>query len=386
MKKIILFILSLLALNVKADMGPPMIIEYQAVVANKDGAICYNDGKKTDIVIPFGEVIDIYWELNGNYINVTYNNKSCDIKASDIKAKQDSFSVNTAGVEKIKETKAVILAKGGLNLRKGPSVPYSKIMTIPQYSVVTLKYKAGTYWYYAEYNGRSGWISGMNQYFGFDNSNILYSYKDVDIYDINDKSKKIGTIKAFTEVSDYIELVQYDGPNFLVNYNGIKGYVYYMPYKVEGEIKILNDVGLYNNNDKKTTKTLNSGKTYKYSIIEYNNDINIFYFPSENGYAILKYNEYELIGDTKNLIKKTGYIGSGLFGEEKVENDTSQEEIIDEQEEIIEDKEEKDEKVNKVEIIIICLLVGILIALSILIIIKLVNMKKDKKVIEVEKD
>ena len=389
MKKIILILISLFVFNVKADMGPPLIIEYEAIVTNKDGAVCYDDysiGKKGSSSIPFGEVVKVLYELNGKYVDVSYgDNKTCSLRASDIKAKTDSFSYKEDGVEKITPTKAIILAKGGLNMRKGPSIAYSKIVTIPQYSVVTLKYNAGTFWYYAEYEGKSGWITGMNEYFGYETDNILYSYNDTEIYDINNKNKKIGTIPAFTEITDYLKLVQYVGPEYIVNYKGTIGYVNYMPDKVEGELQLLKDAKLYKG--KKIAKTLSKGGKYEFSIIDYSEMSESeygYYLPSEDGYVILDYNDYKIIKEGEIIPKGEKVIGKGLFNEKKdieeINNNEDNNEIINENKE--EKKEDiKEDKSNTKEIIIIVLLASILVALTTLVVIKLVNMKKEKKVI-----
>ena len=390
MKKIILVLISLFILNVKADMGPPMIIEYEAVVTNKNGASCYSDGKKTSEIVPFGEVVKVMFEIDGKYVDASYGeNKSCNLRASDIKAKTDSFSYKEDGVDKITSKKAIILAKGGLNMRKGPSIAYSKVVTIPQYSVVTLKYRAGTFWYYAEYNGKSGWISGMNEYFGMEGDEILYSYNSVDIYDMNNKNKKIGTIPPLTEITSYLELVQYTGPAYLVNYNGIKGYVLYMPNKVEGTLQLLKDAKLYQG--KKIVKTLSKGEKFDFSNMDYSEMSETdtgFYLPDQKGYVILDTNDYKMINEPKKVEKTTMVIGKGLFGEKNTtkpdNNNEEQNEVIENrQEEVKEEVKEKTEsKFNTKEIIIIVLLASILLALTALIIIKLVNMKKDKKVIE----
>ena len=55
-------------------------------------------------------------------------------------------------------------------------------MTVPNNALVTLLYQSGTFWYYCEYNGTSGWITGMNGYFGYDGKETLISYNAMKIY------------------------------------------------------------------------------------------------------------------------------------------------------------------------------------------------------------
>ena len=45
-KSLIVALICLFVVNVKADMGPPIVASHEAMVTNKNGAICYNSGKK----------------------------------------------------------------------------------------------------------------------------------------------------------------------------------------------------------------------------------------------------------------------------------------------------------------------------------------------------
>ena len=197
-KLLIICFICMFVFNVKADMGPPMVASHEVMITNKNGAICYDNGKKTKTVIPYGETFIINMDVSDGYIYVNYKDKGCDVKSSDISSKTQKFDMNNKEVEKITPVKGIILAKTGLNMRKGPSVTYSKIMTIPKNAIVKLTHKSGTYWYYAEYNGTSGWITGMDGYFGYDGKEVLYSPEPMKIYSTYDKKAVIGKIPANT--------------------------------------------------------------------------------------------------------------------------------------------------------------------------------------------
>lgn len=397
MKKILnvlLFLNLFLCINVKADMGGPMVVGYEAIVTNKNGAVCYDlsNGKyiKLNKTLPYGKLLNIYTEADGNYIMP--GELDCwYVKTSDISAKKESFSVNESSVEKITPVNGIILAKGGLNLRKGPAVVYGRITTIPQYSIIKVTHRAGTYWYFVEYNGKTGWVSGINQYLGIDNDNILYSYKDIDITD--NKGRKLGKIPAYTEVTDFIELNDYDGYQFLVNYNGILGYVSRMTYKVNGQVKILKDVNIYNN--RKVVKTVKAGTTLDYTIQNWDELFigkdqygEILYIPKENGLIGVTNIDgiYEYVGEPKTIKKTKGFLGEGLFGEEK-KTVTKPVEENKEKPVIQDNKKESEPWSMSKEIIIICVLGSIVLALTIVIIILLVNnKKKNKDVKEIIKD
>ena len=380
MKKIKLFIIILICLfvvNVKADMGPPTVIEHKAMVTNKNGAQCYSlyEGKATkeDRVIPYKTVLGIYSEIfDKSYISVSddkVEENNCIVKFSDVSAVDQNFSLKTGGVEKITPIKAVILAGGGLNMRKGPSVTYSKITTIPQYTVVTLTYKAGTYWFYCEYNGKSGWITGIDYYFGYEGKEVLYSDTETYIYS---KDKRIGTIPAHTEITDYLNFVTHvDDYEHYVIYKGIKGYVSGLHYKTDkvGKLKITKDYEVLNEYGIMEDK-LRANQEFEYSM---KNSIGEFYLTSKKRFVSIPKEYYEDIVKADVLVKEKGYIGEGLFGEKKVEKTEVEEPVKDVAPPVI---PEEDNKMSSRDMIIIGLLAGILLALTALVIIKLVNGKK----------
>ena len=367
-KFIILCFVCLIVLNVKADMGAPAIITYKAMITNKDGAYCYIDGKKTDTVIPYKTVFEVYNDVYNGYVYISNSQYNCDVKSSDLSALSNDFDINNSEVESITPVKAIVLAKGGLNMRKGPAVSYSKMLTIPQYSVVTLKLKAGTFWYYTEYNGKSGWITGMDNYLGIENNKVLIENKDVNIFD--SKEKIIGKIPANTEVTDYVDLVGYPYYSYAhyVNYNGVKGYLNEMMLKTEtsGKIKIVKDVNIVDEEGHPVKKILaNNIFTYDMKF-----DGMGLYLNEDKTLVYLDTDQYEYIEEAKLKVKEKGYLGEGLFGEEKVakvEEDKPIETISD---------EAKNKTINTSEIIIISLLAGIFLALTALVCIKLINSKK----------
>ena len=390
---ILIFVFSFFV-NVKADMGPPSVIKYYVTVVNKDGAACYDYTEKGYVkgakTVPYGKEYYVVDEVENNkyvYIYSDDDNQSCLVSLSDIMIKNGNFDIKSEEVVKIDESKAIIFAKGGLNLRKGPAMSYSKIITVPQYSVVKVKYRAGTYWYYAEYSGKEGWISAINGYFGYDSSDVLYDINDVKIY--NADNKVIGTIPKYTEITDYVkfpvpERFQY---NYFVNYKGGKGYVIEMSNKIDGELKLLNDAYIYSGN--KVIDKAKSGDTVKFTVMKPGKNISadnpyltdyIFYVPSLKGTMNLrnddKKKEYTIIKDD-NVKKMSGYIGEGLFGEIKEEK-----EIKEEIEEKVENNSVDNSKNNNnmTEIIIICVLSSIIGALTCFIVIKLVNNKKKEEI------
>ena len=388
MKKIkfVLLVICLLALNVKADMGPPFVVSYKAMITNPNGAECYTyDGKKEGKIIPYKTVFEIDNEMSNGLISVYNDNYSCYVKYQDLGAMSSSFDINNQSVEKKEPTRAIILAKGGLNMRKGPATSYGKVITIPENTVVTLTHKAGTYWFYTSYGGKSGWITGMNGYFGIDEPKILFSNKAIDIY--NSSKKKIGTIPANTEITDYVKLITYyDDYRYYVVYNNIKGYILDEPYyKVEttGKIRLLRDYDIKDSNGNPIRKLV-KGKELDYDYLGYDYFGDVVLVKEKNNYIAIAKSEmisenmvdnFEYLADDKIKDKERGYIGEGIFGEEIIAKTEELKKEVQE-EPVIENEHQFSNK----EIIIIALLSGILIALVILVIIKLVN-KKNKYVV-----
>ena len=366
----------LFIVNVKADMGPPMIVKHEVMVTNKDGAICYKDGKKTKTTIPYGTTFTIDTETFKGYIYVDYKDSKCEIKSSDISSKTQKFSLDSEDVTKITPLRAIILAKGGLNMRKGPYVTFSKILTIPEHTVVKLTHQAGDNWYYCEYNGYSGWITGMNGYFGYEGKEVLYSAEPMKIYSTMDKKSVIGKIPANTEITDYVNLVSGPDsePSHYVIYNGVSGYVDKMMYKTNGlgKIKILKDYDVVDDTGKPVKKI--TAQEVEYNMVD---EYGAFYVPDKKTTIALPEEYYEYIKKADILTKTKGYLGEGLFGEKKEERNIE----IEEKTEDIENTEEEQKepsKSNTKDIIIICLLGGIFLALTTLVVIKIINSKNNK--------
>ena len=386
MKKIKLLIITVICLfivNVKAEVNPPSVVQHEVMVTNKEGAVCYENDKKTDKVIPYGKMLIVITDINGKYISV-YNEKedtSCLVKYVDVSAKTQEFSLTNKEVNKITSVNAIVLANGGLNLRRGPSVTYSKRLTVPQYSVINLTHKAGTFWYYTTYNGTSGWVTAMNNYLGRDGKEVLYSYKSVEIHDPKTE-KVIGKIPENTEITDYV-IIDNDyqsNAGYYVVYNGLKGIIHDVYYKIDspGKIKLTKDHDIVYNNEK--VKKLTANQELEYTMVEAGNPL-AFYVPSKQGTIYFADEEdFKYITKVKISVKNKGYIGEGLYGEEK----TKEPEPIKVEEETKESIIEKDNRSSIKEILIIVLLVGIFISLIALIIIKIMNSKK--KVVAKEKE
>jgi len=369
-KKIVFIVLMMMSVNVLAYEGE---VPLEFVVKNKNGAVCYEmdwdesnnpvyyKKEKTEIK-PYGTTVIANEEMGHDYIMLDNMDDNCFLDKKDVKIKNSEFNLNNESAHTYDEpTKAVILASS-LNIRKGPSKFYSSIGTIPRGEVVTIYGGAGSWWFYTEYKGKRGWIYN---YLGFDDPDIIYSIYEIPIYDKN--GKEIGKIPPLTEVTDYLSLPSYESKECYVIYNGIKGYISGyegdpISFKVEGKIRLLKDTELYR--DDKVIKIIKKGTELEYSI----SNQGTYYIPKENGIMELGYEDYEDIGEEIFLVKNRGYIGEGLFGEEKtkeVDNRTNEQNTPTE-----------NLQGNNYQLVIIWVLGSIILVLILVIIVILNNKKK----------
>lgn len=407
---LLLIILLSITFNVNADMGPPSIAKFELVVSNKNGATCYEEKDNkyvaTNKKIDYNKIVYLEYKLSNDYYTVLIKNKDlmeegCIVKVSDLSLKDSKFDVTNKEVSKIEPVNAVVLAGGGLNLRKGPSTMYSKITLVPEKTVVKLTHNSGTYWYYTQYNGNNGWGTAENGYLGLDSDYVLINiFRDTEIFSDKKMTKKVGVIPKGTEIASYVSFVKSAddfAPSYYVNYNGTKGYIGSMDVKVSGKIKLMKDTNLYDINDK-VIKTLKPG-TYNYSVT---GDYNEYYYLSDEKGLIKteKYEydkDYQTVGDMTFVKKDKGYLGEGLFGEKvtKTNNDNTGNmengdpnnliDVNDGKTNEVKEELKKQEKLSN-ETIIIIALAAVILALTITVVILLVNKKKNNVVIEEKKE
>ena len=246
MKKIInclLGVILFVPIFVFADMGSPIIEEYEVVVNKSGGVYAYinDDNKyvKTDKIIPYGtktEVSDFESEEDG-YVSIDYDEETDTtyyVKLSDTELVDKNYKVD---MSKLSSKEKGIVLKDTV-IRKGPANAYESIGTIKAGTKLDIRffvsvdedtgdtlYEIDIPFVYVEYNGKKGFITTYNSTVAYlEFTDGIVSFKDVDIEDPV-TNKKIGVLKANELLMKNVYRLDIWSSSYYVEYNGIKGLV-----------------------------------------------------------------------------------------------------------------------------------------------------------------
>ena len=302
---LILFSL-LLVINVKADSSGPMFPTVPAEVKN-DNTKCYEyyDFKGQTITLNKGKIIDARYVDGKRY---EYNSDddevgTCYIKAEDLIVGKQEYKLSRE--EKLSDPiDLMIVSDNGVEMYSGPLEEYSKLnMVIPKGTVLKTYYRIGTSWYYVTFNDVSGYITSVNRGIVYKESEAEYSKikrYPIDDMDIKDASgKKVGTLPAITEISDYWYTDEYR--ECYITYNGISGFVdafYTVAEDCTGStLKVLSKVPVYKTiargEGKTSTKigTAEANKAYNPKYCFNGQGESGYYIPSLNGWLYFGYED-----------------------------------------------------------------------------------------------
>lgn len=218
-----------------ADYGIPDIIEYKAIITNKEGAVAKGTNKTDeDITIPYNEQVVVYCEADGDKVPtvfVRYESHTFKISMDDIKPIEDSDSL----VKKAQERQVhdpMYVFREGAYLYEGPSICYDQIfddngdpIEIPVGTTVEFEASADA-WGYTEYNGTKGWVyicTSPKQsvyrdldcalaFIAKENYSDLYTLNKITLYNEPGGNKVTGTIPA-DEIVTYLYSVAYPDPH-----------------------------------------------------------------------------------------------------------------------------------------------------------------------------
>ncbi len=403
MRKILnsLLLLSLLlVLNVKADMGPPVLPILEMEVSNPYGAKCYDSDSKVNRTLKYGELVygyiddtDLYDDnFKKDYYQLSFNEGEviyCYVKKTDVVVKQDNFKPSEDDKEK---GPFALWALKDIKIYSGPSKNfYKEIGSIPKDSKLESSYKLGDYWYYVTYNGITGYISGESQDLINKITETIVMYEPND-YKIESGKVTIPAGEEFKEywVTDYerVVYVVYNGKLVNTTIHKVGDYNYFATKCNGSKIEALKELPVYSyeNNIKKKINTLEVNKKYdvEYCFQGYRENREAYYIPSLKGWIDEEYG-----GDGEEVRSPIVFYDKDGNSNRDEQEDPKQEEPTekpknpgDVQPPTPKPEPTPDDKkgLTNDELIMICVGAGILIAVTILVVIKLVNKKKNSEV------
>ena len=270
----IMFLIFGFNLNVKADMGPPTITEYDIRIKDIEGTTAYNDWDNSSVTIPYDSVLTVTFESNVDGVlfgQIMYNEKDYLIDLSKVEIIKKVIDLSKWE----KKPQKMYVYKDGAYLYNGPSKVYGKVngnVELPVGTTIEFEYSDGV-WAYVEYKGTKGWVyiysykengpykevsSLLN---ASNDTGSIFTVSDVKLETYPGSEIYTGvTIPKFTNVN-FKYLYEYESHTnyYYVEYNGQGGWVYGDAYIIGSKFEnstvyTLKDTKLYGD-DKKTVYT-----------------------------------------------------------------------------------------------------------------------------------
>ena len=386
LKRLLILLILCVPCFVKADMGAPMLREFEIVVVNPNG-VDYEPYQFSDVSDPHlakDQVVVVDSEYDGKY-NISVKNDDGTTTSIGTITSLDGFSIvqevvdptktsNDTSIKKFDtKQKAIVYNEKGVSIYQGPSKIYKSVGTIKKGTELEYQYaidgEGGVTYIYIDYNGKKGWVEILEK-------NVLIENDTQYIFRI-DVETECGTIPKNTIVTPKYKTDKWS-KSALFDYKGCKTMQIIfrsddiMPlYKNSAKSKV--EIPVYDDSDKTnliTTIPANTDFTYYTGTDSMMGTIDTHYveYDGKRGWTFVTYDAFEV--DYSNYTK-SGSLKDTLTNEKK-------EEIKKESKK----EEKKDNKIlnlNKNEFVIVCVSGGILISLTSIVIIVLVNKKKKAK-------
>lgn len=395
--KYCLIMLILMPIIVMADMGSPMIIEYDATIKNPDGAKCYvwSNGKNTENgKINYGEKVRVIFEYTGeNYAHVRYNNEEYQVKLSDLIVVDDSYdlqnSIKNGETQTLKKEMDAVILADEVSIKSGPAQAFKTLGTIKKGTKLTYKYSQDAY-IYVTYEGVSGWINVLDGAVGFKRDYVWIAADDIELKDKD--GKVLEKIPANTLITDYYDLDPWSWAIYKVSGESggnITKHEKIDEYRCSSEQELENEKNLYekaNLNSKVLTKVKKGEKVivhfylghnmYQWAYIEYNGLTGWIYAKEDISNDLLEVSKNYVV-EKYDPNKSTVCFNPGEIIEEEpiVEEEPTVDEV---EEEKPTNNEIKESTFNSEDVVLIVLLGALLLSLTIVVTLKLVNKKNNK--------
>ena len=312
----------LLAIKVKADMGPPVFPSLKAEIVN-EGAGCYEDNDYKKVIRSFkkGQVILVSNSGMGYEYYDEDKQETCYLKSSDLNFNNSKYELKREDRME-SEVNLLVVAEDGVEMHKGPSEFYDKLnVKIPKGTTLKTRYAIGDYWYYVTYNETEGYISSEKnkivvKYEDYDAE--VFTTREITITSIGQyfteseeeykqyekENKTLGTIPANTKLTD-LWSTDYTR-NYYLTYNGVTGFIpgsssYETMYahEVSGKLKPLNKMDVYkdidfDDNGKLISTKIGSiepNREYEVSYSTSDPETDLYYITSLKGWVYYQFDE-----------------------------------------------------------------------------------------------
>ena len=197
-----------------ADMGAPIIKEYEARVIAKNGAPLYNnteDAKLTGDSLSYGLIVKVDFEENGLASVGEYGY----VKISDLEPVEKEVKFNSKDYSK--KVSAIVLSK--VEYKKGPAGAYETIGELNPGDVITLYIDEET-----RYEYPWGYVEGkgfVNTYGG----KIAYEPRTLNLIAVYDTKIGNATLKSGTKFTAKVYYLDPWSWSYYIIYDGNKGIV-----------------------------------------------------------------------------------------------------------------------------------------------------------------
>ena len=372
-----------------ADMGAPMIKPYEMVVVSGDGIDYYDYQGNVKGHLNKDDKFTVQYEYDGGYdIKIANSETTFELKnltgtmliQDELKPEnfvKDEFSgVSMSKVSS--KNKALVYAKDGVDVRKGPSTVYDKVGHLDKDVVIKYTYKldgGGTTHIYVNSNGVKGWIDILDAKVLLETTDKYIAFKDVNLSCITVPKNTTLTGKYESDPWSHKVLVEYGSCTDLYYYfRGRDGLI--NMYEANYRSKDSLDIYEYYDNDGKLLGTIpndtkfkvmasvdNPGDEYQFLYVKYNN---------KEGWIKTSYTKFEFINNEE--------------GNEDTHNDSLPNN--DKENEITESNDSNKVQDNTpYDMTLMYVVIGVVVALMALVTILLVNRKKksNEEVVKTEK-
>lgn len=403
------FAIMLLQTAVFADMGAPMVEPYKASIANVNGAKYYDFEGNVVGELNYGDVIVVSYEIQDwktKEIDVNFSFSKDDIYESYYMNITDIMPIENENLKEkyLKEEKReiIILKEDGLEISEGPAYAYNETgVIIPKGEKIYghSSMNGEEPWIYVSYKGTSGWICELDGTIGsekeYEDSELL-TLRKTKIYSDSNYTKPIAEIPANTFITEFLEIDPWSQGKY-VTYNGISGYISMADYAVnfswmEEERKAYDYLVNY-----PEVKLYKEASVDSEVLIEnIPEGTNLEYYYSDDIRAVgWIYTSYQNVDGWVFYVEEGEDYKEYLENEKQYSNQVTEEDVNIEEpiENIVNDKKQENvvlnenaEEVSKqpgstitsaTQIVILCAMFGVTIAVTSIVTIALVNRKKN---------